>query len=49
MVLVGEVSKVNDDNVDNRFLEPVGRFPSVDEDEPPIWLLCNEYTKYIKY
>jgi D-lyxose ketol-isomerase len=47
MVMVGEVSKVNDDNVDNRFLEPVGRFPSVEEDEPPKWLLCNEYTKYM--
>ena len=42
-VLIGEVSKCNDDNVDNRFLEGVGRFPSIDEDEPPYRLLCNEY------
>ncbi|NLZ36021.1 MAG: D-lyxose/D-mannose family sugar isomerase [Clostridiales bacterium] len=48
MVLVGEVSKVNDDNIDNHFLEPVGRFPSIEEDEAPKWLLCNEYSKYIK-
>ena len=33
-VLVGEVSSVNDDNVDNRFFDEVGRFPSIEEDEP---------------
>ncbi|NUQ02089.1 MAG: D-lyxose/D-mannose family sugar isomerase [Armatimonadetes bacterium] len=42
-VLVGEVSSVNDDATDNRFLEPVGRFPDIEEDEPPLHLLCNEY------
>lgn len=42
-VLVGEVSKVNDDNKDNRFLEPRGRFPEIDEDEAPLYYLCNEY------
>jgi D-lyxose ketol-isomerase len=42
-VLVGEVSKVNDDRTDNRFLEEVGRFPEIDEDEPAKYLLCNEY------
>ncbi|MDR0863183.1 MAG: D-lyxose/D-mannose family sugar isomerase [Oscillospiraceae bacterium] len=42
-VLVGEVSGVNDDNIDNRFYEPQGRFPTIEEDEPPLWLLCNEY------
>ena len=26
-VLIGEVSLVNDDNTDNRFYQPVGRFP----------------------
>ena len=41
--LVGEVSKVNDDSNDNRFLEPVGRFPAIEEDEEPLYLLCNEY------
>jgi D-lyxose ketol-isomerase len=43
MTLVGEVSMVNDDNNDNCFLEPLGRFPAIDEDEKPIHLLCNEY------
>lgn len=38
-ILVGEVSKVNDDRVDNRFYEPVGRFPEIEEDEPPLYLL----------
>jgi D-lyxose ketol-isomerase len=43
MVLVGEVSRVNDDEKDNRFLDPIGRFPLIEEDEPPLYLLCNEY------
>lgn len=42
-ILLGEVSKVNDDTVDNRFLEPVGRFPEIEEDVPPLHLLSNEY------
>ncbi len=41
--LVGEVSKVNDDNNDNRFYEPTGRYPGIEEDEAPYRLLCNEY------
>ena len=42
-VLLGEVSQCNDDNTDNRFYEPLGRFPAIEEDEPPYRLLCNEY------
>ena len=42
-ILVGEVSKVNDDHVDNRFLEAAGRFPEIEEDEEPLYLLYNEY------
>lgn len=42
-VLVGEVSQCNDDNIDNRFYEDMGRFPTIEEDEPPYRLLCNEY------
>jgi len=48
-VLVGEVSRVNDDHVDNHFLEPVGRFPDIDEDVPPLYLLYNDYKNYYKY
>lgn len=46
-VLVGEVSAVNDDNTDNRFYEEVGRFPEIEEDEPPLHLLVSDYKKYI--
>ncbi len=42
-VLLGEVSQCNDDNTDNRFYEKLGRFPTIEEDEPPYRLLCNEY------
>ncbi|MBD5149776.1 MAG: D-lyxose/D-mannose family sugar isomerase [Oscillibacter sp.] len=42
-VLLGEVSQCNDDNTDNRFYEKMGRFPAIEEDEPPYRLLCNEY------
>lgn len=46
-VLVGEVSAVNDDTTDNRFYEPVGRFPEIIEDEEPIHLLVSDYEKFI--
>lgn len=42
-VLVGEVSMCNDDESDNRFYEPLGRFPTIEEDEPAYRLLCTEY------
>ncbi len=42
-VLLGEVSQCNDDKNDNRFEPPMGRFPTVEEDEPPYRLLCSEY------
>ena len=41
--LIGEVSKTNDDNVDNRFYENVGRFPTIEEDEPILYPLFSEY------
>ena len=42
-VLIGEVSQCNDDNTDNHFDIQAGRFPSIEEDEAPYRLLCNEY------
>ena len=42
-ILLGEVSKVNDDRIDNRFYEAVGRFPQIEEDCEPLYLLGNEY------
>ncbi len=46
-VLVGEVSMVNDDAQDNRFFKPVGRFPTVEADEPPVYLLVSDYDQYL--
>ncbi|HWQ77185.1 MAG TPA: D-lyxose/D-mannose family sugar isomerase [Anaerovoracaceae bacterium] len=42
-VLLGEVSMCNDDENDNRFYDPIGRFPAIEEDEAPYRLLCTEY------
>lgn len=47
-VLVGEVSTVNDDNADNRFHQPIGRFPQIEEDAPPLYLLVNDYDAYYR-
>jgi len=43
--LVGEVSKVNDDEKDNHFLPAlkVGRFPRIKSDVEPLHYLCWEY------
>lgn len=43
-MLVGEVSSINDDAGDNRFLNPIGRFPTIDEDEAPYRLLVGDLT-----
>lgn len=45
-VLIGEVSLVNDDASDNRFLETIGRFPQIEEDAVPLHLLCTDYERY---
>ena len=45
-VLLGEVSLVNDDDHDNRFADPIGRFPAIEEDEAPLHLLVNDYPQY---
>lgn len=42
MVLIGEVSSVNDDEKDNCFLEPVLRFPVIEEDEESLYPLSWE-------
>ena len=39
----GEVSAVNDDKTDNYFAEPTARFADIEEDEPILYPLCNEY------
>ena len=42
-LIVGEVSKINDDNIDNVFASPRDRFSSIEEDEAPYRLLVCEY------
>ncbi|SHF75364.1 hypothetical protein SAMN05444273_11161 [Litoreibacter ascidiaceicola] len=46
-VLVGEVSTVNDDETDNVFREPIGRFATIDEDVDPRHLLVSDYRKWL--
>jgi D-lyxose ketol-isomerase len=47
-VLVGEVNRVNDDRIDNHFLDKVGRFPAIEEDEAPLHLLTIDYARYFQ-
>lgn len=47
LVLTGEVSKVNDDDKDNRFKPPLGRYPEIEEDEEPVHLLVPDYDRYL--
>lgn len=42
-LICGEVSKINDDLTDNYFAEPTSRFADIEEDEPALYPLCNEY------
>ncbi len=46
-VLIGEVSTVNDDETDNIFREPIGRFAEIEEDVAPTHLLVNDYAKWL--
>ena len=46
-VLIGEVSTVNDDDIDNIFREPIGRFSEIEEDEAPKHLLVSDYDKML--
>ncbi len=46
-VLVGEVSTVNDDLTDNVFRDAIGRFPDIEEDEPPLHLLVGDYDRLL--
>ncbi len=46
-LIVGEVSSINDDDVDNRFNPVLPRFAPIEEDEAPILPLCNEYDRLL--
>lgn len=46
-VLIGEVSTVNDDETDNIFREPIGRFAKIEEDVTPTHLLVSDYATWL--
>ena len=46
-LIAWEVSSINDDNTDNYFAEEVSRFAGIEEDEPPLRILCNEYEAFL--
>ncbi len=46
-VLIGEVSTVNDDETDNIFRDPIGRFATVTENVAPDHLLVSDYEKWL--
>jgi len=46
-VLIGEVSMVNNDHQDNFFHDKIGRFPDIEEDEVPAYLLVNDYKRFL--
>lgn len=47
-VLIGEVSTINDDYKDNYYMDKLERFPNIDEDEEPLYLICGDYEKYLQ-
>lgn len=46
-VLIGEVSTVNDDETDNVFRDPIGRFATIEEDVAPNRLLVSDYATWL--
>jgi len=46
-VLIGEVSTVNDDETDNWFRAPIGRFAEIEEDVDPTHLLVSDYARWL--
>lgn len=46
-LVIGEVSAINDDNIDNRFNPVMPRFGTIEEDEEIVHPLCNEYKKIL--
>jgi len=48
-VIIGEVSSVNDDYIDNVFLKDIERFMEIEEDEEPLYLLYDDYEKCLNF
>jgi len=46
-VLIGEVSTVNDDETDNIFRDPIGRFSDIEDDVAPWHLLVSDYRGWL--
>lgn len=46
-VLLGEVSTVADEKVDNNFINNSGRLPEIEEDVTPEYLIFKDYLKYV--
>ena len=46
-VLIGEVSTVNDDLIDNIYVQPIGRFADIEEDVAPTHLLVSDYDTWL--
>ena len=46
-LLLGEVSTVNDDNIDNHFLDASDRIPEIEEDVAPAYLIFKDYPDYV--
>lgn len=46
-LICGEVSSINDDNIDNYNAEEVKRFAEIEEDEAILHPLCNEYNEVL--
>lgn len=47
-VMAWEVSRTNNDNMDNRFYKSIPRIPYIEEDEKPFRLLFGDYPKWSK-
>ena len=47
-VMAWEVSKTNNDNLDNNFYKPIPRIPEIEEDELPYRLLFGDYPIWSK-
>ena len=48
-VILFEVSTLNDDTIDNRFHTAKGRFPSIEEDVEPEYLIFRDYERHVKF
>lgn len=47
-VMLFEVSSTNDDTIDNRFHTAKGRFPTIEEDTAPEYLIFRDYGQYFE-